>query len=851
MHVRQIIVDNGLPEELKCLETLGKNLWHTWNPSINRLFQALEPQLWEEGGHNPIHVLANLSADRIREIVDDPTMMKWIDEADRALDEYISNTGLYSYNLDRPIDYRMAYFSMEYGLTESIPIYSGGLGVLAGDHLKSASNLCIPLIGLGLLYQRGYFSQYLNVDGWQQESYKENDFYNMPMSRVPDENGNQAVFELDIGDSVVKVLIWKVQVGRISLYLLDTNHPDNSDADRRITAELYGGDPEARIRQEIVLGIGGARALHLLGLWPYLYHLNEGHAAFAPLERIRQTTSTYKVPFDTAREAVAASTVFTTHTPVPAGIDIFPAHLMERYFSTYVQSLGISMDELLALGRGNPSDKRSDFSMAVLAMRLSNAVNAVSELHGRVSRNMWSGIWPSFDESDVPIGHVTNGVHIPSYLSKEMTDLFERYLGEDWVEEPDNEKIWSRAENIPHDELWMVHEIRRERLVALCRRRIRHRTEYLTASPSSLKYAGEILNPEALTIGFARRFAPYKRAGLLFSDPERLLRIVSDKRRPVQFIFAGKAHPRDETGKELIKMVVHQSRMEGFRRHLVFLEDYDINLARYLVQGVDVWLNNPRRPLEACGTSGMKAAANGALNLSVLDGWWPEAYDGKNGWAIGHGEEYEDTEYQDRVEAELLYSLLEKEVIPLFFDRGPGGLPHGWIEMMKHSIASICVHFNSHRMIEEYMLKYYYPGIRSHQVLGENRFARAKMLSEWKKRAQHHWPNVQVIDVSEERTDPISLGEQLQVEASVRLGELSADEVTVDLCHGPIDPATDAMTARSITVMELSGRDESGNHTYTGTIPCEETGVYGYNIRVLPFHPHLLNPLSMNLAAWG
>jgi starch phosphorylase len=851
MRLRHLIVNPDLPDEIQILMTIGMNLWFTWNPEVNRLFQALDPDVWEECGHNPILLLANLTDERKREILEDVALMDRIKEAEAAFEDYISNTGIYSFNLERPIDYRIAYFSMEYGLAECLPIYSGGLGVLSGDHLKSASNLCFPLVGMGLLYQKGYFKQYLNVDGWQQESYAPNDFYNLPLSRVMDGTGDQFAFDLEMADKKIKVRVWKIQVGRIPLYLLDSSHPSNPEHFRRITAELYGGDAEMRIQQEFVLGVGGARALHELGLWPSVYHLNEGHAAFAALERIRQSMTTYRVPFDVALEAVAASTVFTTHTPVPAGIDLFPAELVERYFSGYMHSLGMTVKDLLDLGRQNPDDKTSPLSMAVLALRMSRGVNAVSKLHSEVSRKMWSSIWPHVDEDDIPIGYVTNGVHIPSYVSKEMADLFARYLGEGWVEEPDNEKIWSRVYNIPPEQLWRVHETRRERLVAFCHRRILAQMKTRGEASLEARRVRDYLNPEALTIGFARRFAPYKRAGLLFYDPDRLLRIISDKRRPVQFIFAGKAHPQDRLGKEIIKRVVHQARTEGFRRKLVFLEDYDINMARYLVQGVDVWLNTPRRPNEACGTSGMKAAANGALNMSILDGWWPEAYDGTNGWAIGAGEDYRDPAYQDKVEANAIYELLEDEVIPLFFDRGPDGNPHGWIEMMKNSMAKICRMFNSHRMIEQYMQDYYDQAGLAHQILGENRLARAKELRDWKQRTRSLWKDVKVLDVSLPKGDRVSLGEDLEVTASIQLGGLTDDEVVVDLCHGIVSAESETILNRNITPMVSAGKLGDGVYQFKGTAQCDETGIYGYSIRVLPFHPYLFNILSMSLVTWG
>ncbi len=851
MKLRHLIVQPDLPPELEPLRTVAYNLWYTWNPKVNRLFQAFDPELWERVGHNPVELLAGLTPQRIAEITADKTAMEWTGYVLRNYEDYIGSTGIYSFNMERPIDYRIAYFSMEYGLSESLPIYSGGLGVLSGDHLKSASNLCFPLTGVGLMYQKGYFRQYLNVDGWQQESYTPNDFYNLPVTQVMNQDGSPASFDIYIGQDIAHIHVWKAQVGRIALYLLDSSDSSNPDHIRKITSELYGGDLEMRMQQEVVLGIGGAKALHMLGLWPYVYHLNEGHAAFAALERIRQTMTTYRVPFDVAMEAVSASTVFTTHTPVPAGIDLFPPDLVESYLGRFMQDLGMSVKNLLDLGREDPSDPNSPLSMAVLALRMSRGVNAVSKLHSRVAKKMWGKLWPNLQEPDIPIGYVTNGVHIPSYLSKEMADLFERYLGEKWIEEPDNEKIWSRVFKIPHEELWRVHETRRERLIAFCRRRMLDQTNKAGGSIVDLRRVREYLNPEALTIGFGRRFAPYKRADLLFTDPERLLKIVSDKSKPVQFLFAGKAHPRDRLGKEIIKRVVHQARAEGFRRKIVFLEDYDINMARYFVQGVDVWLNNPRRPNEACGTSGMKAAANGALNLSILDGWWPEAFDGTNGWAIGHGEEYADLEYQDAVDAEALYDSLEQEVIPLFFDRGPDGNPYGWINMMKNSMASICREFNSHRMIEEYMLDYYSQAAFAHQSLGENRFARATDLRDWKQRVRSLWGGLRVLDVSAPQGERVNLGGRLEVSATIQLGGLTPDEVVVDLCHGLMSDDSTKLTDREVTSITDTVRLEDGIWRFTGTIPCDDTGIYGYEIRVLPFHPYLFDMYSLGLVAWG
>lgn len=848
--MRRLLVRADLPDELLPLKRVAMNLWHSWNPDVARLFQSLDPDLWEECQHNAALVLSRLSKERIREIVNDQSFIERIMEVESRFEDYVGQTRHYSFNLERPIDYSIAYFSMEFGLNESVPIYSGGLGILAGDHLKSSSNLNVPLMGVGLLYQRGYFKQYLSIDGWQQETYPNNDFYNMPVQPVLDGSGNQASFYLDVGGDRVKTLIWKIQVGRIPLYLLDTSDPSNTVEGRKITAELYGGDLEMRIRQEITLGIGGAKALHLLGFWPFVYHLNEGHAAFAALERTRQSMIAYGAPFEVAMEAVASSTVFTTHTPVPAGIDLFPPDLITKYLTGYMGQMGLSVDDLLDLGREDPTDKQSAFSMAVLAIRLSRGCNGVSELHGHVSRRMFKRLWPNVNEQDTPIGHVTNGVHIPSYISQEMADLIVRYLGEGWVEEPDNKRIWARMQNVPHAELWAAHETRRDRLVAFCRHRLVKQIKARGGSRLDIRRASEVLNPEALTIGFARRFAPYKRAWLLFSDPERLQKIIGDKARPVQFIFAGKAHPRDNYGKEIIQQVVLQARQEGFRNKLVFLEDYDINLARYMLQGVDVWLNNPRRPMEACGTSGMKAAANGALNVSILDGWWAEAYHEGIGWAIGKGEEFQDEDLQDRVDAEYLYEVLENEVIPTFFDRGPDGHPHNWIEMMKNTMAYCCGEFNSHRMVEDYLEKYYIQAGLAHQILGEKKMNQAREFVNWKHRVRKLWKDLKILDIQAPQGGHVTLGSDMLVEANVNLGELREEEVVVDLCYGRIDPETEEVSHRDVTAMWAEACATDGARKYVGSIPCNETGIYSYNIRILPFHPYLFNPLSMNLTLW-
>ena len=649
----------------------------------------------------------------------DEGFLAHLDRVDEAFNNYMSATTWFqdTYGEAAADQCRVAYFSAEFGIHESIPVYSGGLGLLAGDHLKAASDLGIPLVGVGMMYREGYFRQYLNVDGWQQERYPENDFFNLPLITETNAKGQPILITVPMPGREVSARIWRIQVGRVPLYLLDTNIAQNNADDRQITARLYGGDHDMRIRQEMILGIGGIRALRAIGKVPTVCHMNEGHSAFCGLERIRVKMEENQIDFASAREAVAAGTCFTTHTPVPAGNDVFQGSLMEHYFSQYLPALKIDRQEFLGLGRQNPRDQNEPFCMTVLAIRLSNSSNGVSKLHGQVSRRMWKAIWPDLPESEIPITSITNGVHTRSWLALEMGQLYERYLGVQWEERPTDHSVWKRVENIPNAELWRTHERRRERLVAFARARLKDQLVRRGAPPSEVARADEVLDPDALTLGFARRFATYKRGTLLFRNLERLGAILNAKDRPVQIIFAGKAHPRDHGGKELIAEIVHLARRPDFRRRIVFIEDYDINVARYLVQGVDVWVNNPRRPLEASGTSGMKVCINGGINLSVLDGWWCEAFAGDNGWAIGAGEEYSDLTYQDDVESRAIYDLLEQEIVPLFYTRSSDGLPRGWIKVMKRAMSTVCPVFNTSRMVQEYMEKCYGPSAERYERL--------------------------------------------------------------------------------------------------------------------------------------
>ncbi|MBN1105941.1 MAG: alpha-glucan family phosphorylase, partial [Deltaproteobacteria bacterium] len=700
--IKTLDVKPKIPVSLKSLSELSFNLWFVWNPDAESLFRRINPDLWEETRENPVEFIGRLRQSELNGLATDEGFCAHLDRVKQEFDRYISekpDPGLFG-GTGQP--FQVAYFTAECGVADCLPIYSGGLGMLAGDHLKSASDLRLPVVGVSLAYQKGYFRQYLIQDGWQMESYPMNQFNTMPMSLVRDKRGETVQVSLDLKGEEVKLQAWQVNIGRIRLYLLDTNLKENSPSAREITSQLYGGDREMRIRQEMILGIGGVKMLRAMGLDPAVFHMNEGHSAFAVFERIRQLREERGLSFNEALELVKVSSVFTTHTPVPAGIDTFHPDLIRAYFEGFAKSMGISVAVLLGFGRQDPRDRDEEFSMAVLALRLSSWNNAVSRLHGQVSRKMWQRIWPKTPEADLPLGHVTNGVHIPSWISKPMAENYDRYLGPRWIEDPDNVKIWERVDKIPDTELWRTHERGRERLVAFTRMRLRAQLAKRGASNRELALADEVLNTEILTIGFARRFAPYKRAHLILRDIGRLEKILTSEKVPVQIIFAGKAHPQDRPGKELIKQIIQTTNKETLRRHMVFLEDYDLDIARTMVQGVDIWLNTPRRPLEACGTSGMKAVANGALHLSVLDGWWEEGYERELGWAIGNGEEYEDHEFQDELESRALYDILEKDIIPIFYERGPDGLPRRWLAMMKASMHKLCPMFNTHRMVSEY-----------------------------------------------------------------------------------------------------------------------------------------------------
>jgi len=842
----------SLPPPLQPLLRVAYNLRWSWDHGGIDLFRRLDRDLWETCNRNPVLVLGSVQQSVLEAAATDDSFLAHMKGVADKLDSYVSGEGSwYGRNHSKEDGMLVAYFSAEFGITECLSIFAGGLGVLAGDHLKASSDLGLPLVGVGLLYQQGYFRQFLNATGWQQEAQEDNDFHTWPIELVP-----HVTVSIDLPEGKADAQVWRVIVGRIQLYLLDTNLPSNRPEHRRITAQLYGGDLEMRMRQEILLGIGGYRALEALGVQPTVFHMNEGHSAFLGIERVLRLMETEKLSFSEARLLASASLVFTTHTPVSAGHDYYQPFLMDRFFSDLMKRLGISRSDFLGLGRQDPANESEDFCMTVLALRLASHSNGVSKLHGAVSRQMWNRIWADVPEQEVPIGHITNGVHFRSWVSFEMNQLYDRYLGPKWREEPADPALWQRTESIPAGELWRTHERRRERLVGYARRRLREQLISRGAPKPTVEFADEVLSPDALTIGFGRRFASYKRATLLLRDPERLARILNDPDRPVQIVFAGKAHPHDDAGKQLIQTIVHLAERPEFRRKLVFLENYDVAVARSMVQGCDVWLNTPLRPLEASGTSGMKALANGVLNVSTLDGWWDEAWQigqqggGEVGWAIGGGETYEDPYQQDQSESQALYELLEHEIAPTFYDRRSDGLPRKWIALMKNSIAKLCPEFNMQRMVMQYADGSYLTAHRRFRNLSAASGARAKELAAWLRKVETEWPRLSVESIGE-RASEIRLGEEVLVSARVTLNALTPEDVEVQVLTGLVDAAGELIDP-AVTAMRASERDAAGIYVFKAVIqPSTRSGLHGYAIRLLPKHADSVSPFLPGIIKWA
>ncbi|MEM7799548.1 MAG: alpha-glucan family phosphorylase [Chloroflexota bacterium] len=704
----------AMPKKLERLPELANNLWWSWNPEAREVWRQLDYPLWRTTVHNPIKMLHEISDARLKEAAADPVFVRQLNKVMMNYDHEMANKDSW-FKVEYPelSDKTIAYFSFEFGLHVSLPIYSGGLGILSGDHIKEAGDLGLPFIGVGFMYPQGYFRQQIPSHGWQESIYERLDMEKAPIELVREADGSETRIEVEIGDQIVYARIWHINIGRANLYLMDTDVDENQPWNRELSARLYGGDTETRIRQEIMLGIGGVRALRKIGFEPDAWHMNEGHSAFLVLELVREIVKKTGCTFHEAALQVRPRTIFTTHTPVPAGHDAFSFHLMDKYFGQYWPQLDLDRTGFMNLGLHQEAWGEA-FNMTVLALKMSGMANGVSQLHAEVSRNMWTSVWPETkNEKDIPIVGITNGIHVPTWAALPMGGVFGKYLHPDWLDHHDEQAIWERINDIPDEELWKVHMELRAKLLDEIRSRTRKRWMHGYRDATQVLTTGAFLSSRALTIGFARRFATYKRATLIFRDPDRLKQILHNLNRPVQIIFAGKAHPADDPGKHLIQTIYNIAKSHEWGGRIAFVEDYDMHMGRYLKQGADIWLNNPRRPREASGTSGMKAAMNGVPNLSILDGWWVEGYNGANGWAIGEDKNMDNPDEQDAADAESLYQLLEEEIIPLYFDRDRDGVPRGWVQVMKESIRSNAAMFSMRRMVKEYTEQLYVPALRA------------------------------------------------------------------------------------------------------------------------------------------
>ncbi len=850
--IGKITIPSVIPTRLSRLTDIAGNLWWSWNCDATELFAYIEPVLWAGVGANPLSFLRRVDSSRLDALSKDQKFLDTYDSVIKKFDDYMSNTDTwFSRTYPDKAGHMIAYFSAEYGLNETLPIYSGGLGVLSGDHCKSASDLGIPFTAIGLFYRQGYFSQKINCEGIQETSFSTLNISEMPVHQVLNEKGDPILISVELPGRTVYASIWNIKVGKINLYLLDSDVPANIEHDRYITARLYGGDHDTRIQQEILLGIGGVRALDALGIKPSVFHMNEGHSAFLCFEVIKKIMSQLNINFYEAKELLSSSSVFTIHTPVPAGIDVFYHDAMDMYFTSYRESLGISRDEFLSYGRdqGNPYG----FNMAVMAMKMASGRNGVSKLHGAVTRRMFNNLWPGVPDDEVPITHVTNGIHTLTWLSPSFRRLFDKYLPESWENKLYERDTWNMIEKIPDEELWKAHKSQKESIAQYVNSRIR--AGYMASN--AIKPC-KILDPDALTIGFSRRFATYKRASLIFRDIERIKKLLNKPNAPVQIIFAGKAHPADKPAQDVIKFINDISEKEGFEGKVVLLENYNMSLARRLVQSVDVWLNNPRMPLEASGTSGQKAGLNGVLNFSVLDGWWREGYNGVNGWAIGSETIYPNEFCQDNADSESMYDVLEKSLVPLYYERDEKDIPKGWVKMMKESIVSLAAYFSTHRMLQDYTQKLYMPAMMKtchFSAAGHIDCNLVIKLAQWKKYILDNWYSVSVRGgdchtVNKAVDGGDIYGTETALDSMVYLGSLKPEDVTVELYYGSIGDDGDIINGR-YQAMQLAEEKGGGNYRYTVDLPLSNGGEYGYQFRILPYHPMLTDKFELRLVKWA
>ncbi|NQU39698.1 MAG: alpha-glucan family phosphorylase [Lentisphaerae bacterium] len=822
----------SVPKKLSFLETLAHNLWWCWCPDAIELFRRIDPSLWAECRHNPLRFFSEVPPERFAELSEDAGFIAHIGEVQEQFEAQVLKTR--NGEPTTPSRNGVAYFSLEFGIHESVRLYSGGLGCLAGDHLKSASDLNVPLVAMGLMYRQGYFQQYLDADGMQQEVYPETEMHNLPATKVCDGENRPIQISVPLPDGQLHAEVWRLDVGRVPLFLLDANIPANAGELRGITAQLYGGDQIMRIRQEMLLGVGGVRALLAMGYDPHVFHLNEGHAAFLGLGRIAHLVASQGMDTKTAFEVMSRTNVFTTHTPVAAGNETFPVSMLKPYFTALESEVGVKAADVVRWGQAPGADSSEDVSMTILGMRFAHYFNAVSALHGVVARRMWSYLWPSLPVEEVPIGHVTNGVHISSWLSTENAALFDRYLGPDWRDHSGDASVVKRIDRIPAEVLWRTHELGRARLVRATREYGERQFSVRNATRKELDSIASVLDTDTLTIGFARRFASYKRATLLLKDPARLEALLTNDAQPIQFVFAGKAHPADQMGKGLIKELVDFARKDSVRHKIIFLENYDIQLARYMVQGVDVWMNTPRRPQEASGTSGMKAAVNGGLHCSILDGWWDEGYTPDTGWAIGNRDDYTNADYQDAVESHALYNLIEDEIIPTFYNRAKNGVPQRWVAMMQASMKMGLGFFTTHRMVADYQGRYYNTALAVYDRLTEEGGREAKQLVAQRERLGGSWSGVRIaMPVADRDIASLHVGDTFAVTSVVELGDLKPDEVDVEVYYGLADSKNEIIDSESLA-MAMTEDQGDGRYVYRQELPCKRPGRYGLTARVVP-----------------
>ena len=847
----KITVNPQLPKRIGKLSEIANNLWWSWNTEFLRLFKIIDRDLWETCEKNPVKFLKRVSQDRLEAVVENTDFLREYDRLAKEFDDYITSKNTWFSN-KYPENKKdlIAYFSAEYGLDQTIPIYSGGLGILSGDHLKSASDLGIPLVAVGLLYKNGYFHQKINGNGEQETEYNNIELSNLPINPVKDENGEELKIYVKFEKRKVYLKVWQINVGRIKLYLLDSDIDENTPEDREVTLRLYGGDQEMRIKQEIILGMGGTNLLtRALGLNPTVYHMNEGHSAFLILELIKNIIKEKKVSFEVAKDIASSKTVFTTHTPVPAGNDIFPIGLVEKYFKEFWPRLGLDREEFLKLGMKPCTELEPGFNMGIFALKVAGKKNGVSKLHGAVSRELFGDVWPEIAANESPITYVTNGIHTCSWLAPSLKELYNKYLIPYWQDNIYKDEVWENINNIPNQELWGIHQKRKQKLFDIVKENTTNRLRKSGYSYEEINEITSKLNPNALTIGFARRFATYKRATLIFKDLERITQILNNADRPVQLIFAGKAHPADKEGQDLIKRIHEISMMPQFKGKIFLLENYNIAMSRYLVSGVDVWLNNPRRPMEASGTSGQKASVNGVINFSVLDGWWAEGYNQENGWTIGTNAEFTSYEEQDIADSQSMYRTLEEKIIPTYYEKDENGISEKWMKIMKNSITSTGGKYSTSRMLVDYTNNLYIPLCNLTKKYYEN-IDNVAEFNLWKKNLYTNWKDIKITQKNNLNNITMDAGNNIDVKCEVQLPNIDVSNVMAQCYYGKILD-NGIVENVSIIPMKLSSKNEENKtYEYTAKIELKTGGNYGYTFRVMPKHEMLLDSENLNLVKW-